>query len=265
LTNIHPTAIVDKEVKLGENVEIGAYSVIKGNVTIGDGCVIMNNVSVSGNLVMGGNNTIHPGAVVGNAPQDISYRGEPTWVEIGNNNTIREFVTINRATSKARGKTVIGNNNLIMAYSHIAHDCTIGNFNIMPNLTTLAGHVIIGNYVHTGSLTGIHQFVTIGDYSFIGFSSRIIKDVPPYIIVEGNPTEARTINQIGLQRNGFSEEDISILKKAFKVIYVSDDIFTEKMKTLETPQFSDNIHVQALKNFVLASARGRNGRAQEVK
>ncbi|HAJ79955.1 MAG TPA: acyl-[acyl-carrier-protein]--UDP-N-acetylglucosamine O-acyltransferase [Fibrobacteres bacterium] len=265
LTKIHSTAIIDKDVELGEGVEIGAFSVIQGKVNIGDHCVIMDHASIHGNLKMGSKNVIHPGAVLGNAPQDISYRGEPTCVEIGDNNVIREFVTINRATTKAHLKTVIGNNNLIMAYCHIAHDCIIGNDNIMPNQSTLSGHVVIGNHVHTGGMTGIHQFVTVGDYSFTGFSSRIVKDVPPYMILEGNPAEPRTVNKIGLQRSGFSEEEISLIKLAFKVLYVSDSIFPEKIKTLESPPFSQSNHIRILRDFAVASSQGRNGRALEKK
>ncbi len=265
VSKIHATAIVEKEVELGKDVEIGAYSVVRGNVRIGDRCVIMDHAAIYGNLVMGNDNIVHPGAVLGDMPQDVSYKGEPTWVIIGDNNTLREYVTINRASTKCERKTIIGNNNLIMAYSHIAHDCVIGNNNLMPNGSMLSGHVTIGDHVHTGGLTGVHQFVTIGSYSFIGFSSRIIKDVPPYIIVEGNPTEPRTINQIGLQRNGFSEDDISLLKRAFKVLYVSKMLFPQKIKALTAPPFSNNAHVQNLTNFVIASAQGSDGRAMGKK
>lgn len=264
MNSIDPTAVLDKDVVLGNNIKIGSHAVIKGKVQIDDNCTIMDNATIYGDLVMGCGNIVHPGAVLGNAPQDISYRGEPTKVIIGNNNVFREFVTLNRGTMKANGETIIGNNNLIMAYSHIAHDCIIGDDNILPNSTTLGGHVIIGNHVHTGALTGIHQFITIGDYSFIGFSSRIVKDVPPYVIVEGSPAEPRGINQIGLERCGLSEEDIALLKKAFRLLYTSDSTFAEKIILLKAPPYSENQHTQSLLNFVIASSNGRNGRAQEI-
>jgi UDP-N-acetylglucosamine acyltransferase len=263
VAKIHPTAIIDQEVQLGD-VEIGAYAIIRGNVTVGDSCIIMDHATVYGNLKMGKENIIHPGAVIGNAPQDISYRGEPTWVEIGDNNVFREFVTINRGTKKGHGKTTIGSNNLLMAYSHVAHDCSIGNNCQMPNACSLGGHVVIGDHVHTGGNTGIHQFVTLGNHAFVGFQSRIIKDVPPYIITEGNPAQSRTINQIGLERSGFTDEEIGLLKQAFKTLYVSDILFAEKLKILEAPPFSGSAHVQYLKNFVAASSEGKNGRAQEA-
>lgn len=262
---IHPTAIVDKEAEIEEDVEIGAYSVIKGKVHIGGNTVIMNHVTIYGILTMGRENIVHPGAVLGNAPQDVSYKNEPTSVIIGNSNVIRECVTINRATRKAHGKTIVGNNNLIMAYTHIAHDCTIGNFNIMPNATTLAGHVIIEDHTHTGGVNGIHQFITIGSYALIGFSTRITKDVPPYIIVEGNPAVERTINQIGLERNGFQEEEIHLLKKAFRILYVSKHLFPEKIALLGQAPFKNSVHVKKLLDFVVASSKGKNGRAQVSK
>jgi UDP-N-acetylglucosamine acyltransferase len=263
MTNIHATAVIDKEVRLGHDVEIGAFTVIRGNVTIGDRCVIMDHATIYGNLLMGNDNILHPGAVIGNAPQDISYKNEPTWVEIGNNNTIREFVTINRGTKKSHGKTIIGSDNLLMAYVHIAHDCIIGNHVQMPNGCTLGGHVIIGDHVHAGGMTGTHQFVTMGNHAFVGFQSRIVKDVPPYIITEGNPAQPRTINQIGLERSGFTSEEIMLLKQAFKVLYVSQSLFVDKINTLESPPFLNSAHVQYLKDFAIASSEGKNGRAQE--
>ena len=265
MAKIHATAIIDEQASLGKDVEIGPFVVIEGNVTIGDRSVVMNHSSIHGNLKMGCDNIIHPGATIGGPPQDISYKGETTWVEIGDNNTFREYVTVNRATCKASGKTVIGNNNLIMAYCHIAHDCVIGNFNILPNGSMLGGHVIIGNHVHTGGLSGIHQYITLGDYCFAGFSSRIVKDIPPFIIVEGAPAEPRAINQIGLQRNGFSQDDIALLKKAFKILYVSDALWSEKLTELDSSSFADSKHVTYLKEFIIASSRGKNGRAQENK
>jgi UDP-N-acetylglucosamine acyltransferase len=262
MTFIHPTAIVDKEAELDNDVEIGAYSVVRGKVRLGGGTVVMNHVTLFGDLTLGRENKVHPGAVLGNAPQDTSYRGEPTSVVIGDRNLIRECVTINRGTAKAHGITTIGHENLIMAYTHIAHDCTIGDRNIMPNATNLSGHVIIGNDTHTGGLNGIHQFVTIGDHAFIGFSSRITKDVPPYIIVEGNPARERTLNRVGLERAGFSKEELFLLKEAFKILYVSKHPFTEKAAILLAPPYDKSPHVRKLRAFVVATANGKNGRSQ---
>ncbi len=262
--NIHPTAVIDNEVVLGDNVEIGAYCVIKGKVEVGDGCVLKDHSVLYGPLLLGMGNVIHPGAVLGNINQDLKYRGEPSQVIIGDNNSIRECVTIQQGTTANEGKTIVGSNNLIMAYTHVAHDCVLGNNIIIANGTQLAGHIVIEDFAYIGGLVGVHQFVTIGRNSFIGFMSRINRDVPPFIIVEGNPSKERSINTEGLKRKNFSPDDITILRKAFIVLFVSGLTKSEKMKTLEKKEFADNQYVQQLIASVEASINGKNGRALEA-
>lgn len=262
--NIHPTAVIGKEVALGNEIEIGAYCVVNGKVEIGDGCILKDHAVLYGPLKLGKGNVIHPGAVLGNINQDLKYRGEPSQVIIGNNNSIRECVTIQQGTIANEGKTIVGNNNLIMAYTHIAHDCVLGNNIIIANGTQLAGHIVINDFAYIGGLVGVHQFVTIGRNSFIGFMSRINRDVPPFVIVEGNPSKERSINTEGLKRKNFSTEDITILRKAFIVLFVSGLTKSEKSQTLTKNEFTDNRYVQELIASVEASANGKNGRALEA-
>jgi UDP-N-acetylglucosamine acyltransferase len=262
--NIHPTAIIDKEVTLGNNIDIGAYCVIRGKVEIGDGCVLKDHAVLYGPLKLGKGNVIHPGAVVGNINQDLKYKGEPSQVIIGDNNSIRECVTIQQGTIANEGKTIIGNNNLIMAYTHIAHDCILGNNIIIANGTQFAGHIIIKDFAYIGGLVGVHQFVTIGRNCFIGFMSRINRDVPPFVIMEGNPSRERSINTEGLKRKNFSQEDIAILRKAFIVLFVSGLTQSEKIKSLQQNEFAENQFVQELTASVVSSTKGKNGRALEA-
>ena len=262
---IDPTAIIGDEVELGENVEIGAYSVLKGKIKIGSGTVIKDHVVIYGPTTIGKDNVIHPGAVVGNISQDLKYKGEETEVIIGDKNSIREYVTIQQGTTYGGLKTVIGNNNLIMGYSHIAHDCILGNNIIMANTTQMAGHVVINDYAYIGGLVGIHQFVTVGRHCFVGFMSRLNRDVPPFVTVEGNPATERIINQTGLKRRGFSDEDITLLRKAFQVLYISKKTKAEKTELLNSDKFTSNEYVKELLSFIEETAKGKNGRALEGK
>lgn len=262
--NIHPTAIVDKDVKLGNNVDIGAYSIITGKVEIGDGTIIKDHVIIYGPLMMGTGNTVHPGAVLGNISQDLKYKGEESIVIIGNNNSIRECVTIQQGTVANDGKTIVGDNNLIMAYAHIAHDCILGNNIIIANSTQMAGHVIIKDYAYFGGIVGVHQFVTIGRHSFLGFLSRINRDVPPFVIMEGNPARERGINVEGLKRKNFSLEDIADLRKAFSILFRSKLGLSDRLSLLKTEEFSTKAIVKELIESVEARAKGKNGRALEA-
>lgn len=262
--NIHPTAIIDKRAKLGADIEIGAYTVIKGEVEIGGKSVIKDHVTIYGPLKMGQGNTVHPGAVLGNISQDLKYKGEASQVIIGNNNSIREFVTIQQGTIANDGKTIIGSNNLIMAYTHIAHDCIIGNNIIIANGTQFAGHIVIHDFAYIGGLVGVHQFVTIGRNCFIGFMSRINRDVPPFTIVEGNPSRERAINVEGLKRKNFSKEDIELLRKAFIVLFVDEKSHSEKAAIINSDEFASNPHVIELWEFIEARSRGKQGRALEA-
>lgn len=261
--NIHKTAVIDNNVIIEENVEIGAYSVIKGKVKIGKNTIIKDNVTIYGPITIGEENIFHPGAVIGNVSQDLKYKGEETEVIIGNKNSIREFVTIHQGTADGGYKTVIGDNNLLMSYVHIAHDCQIANNVIIANSTQLAGHVILNDFAYIGGMVGVHQFVTFGSHCFVGFMSRINRDVPPFITVEGNPASERFINSTGLSRRGFSQDDILLIKKAFNILYVDKSTKQEKYEKLLATDFQNNLYIQKLLNFLDAVEKGKNGRALE--
>jgi UDP-N-acetylglucosamine acyltransferase len=217
--SIHPSAIVDPGAKLGRNVSVGAYSIIGPHVVIGDDCWIGPQVVINGPTRIGKENRIYQFTSIGEAPQDLKYAGEATELEIGDRNTIREFATINRGTVNGGGITRVGNDNFLMAYIHIAHDCTIGNSSIFANNASLAGHVDIGNQVILSGFTLVHQFCSVGDHAFTGMGSAISKDVPPYLMVTGNPAHPHGINSKGLMRRGFSPEAIRAIKHAYKILF----------------------------------------------
>jgi UDP-N-acetylglucosamine acyltransferase len=219
--NIHSTAIVDPDAELGRNVSVGPYSIIAPHVVIGDDCWIGPHVVINGPTRIGNENRIYQFASIGESPQDLKYAGEATLLEIGDRNTIREYATINRGTVGGGGITRVGNDNFLMAYIHIAHDCTIGNSSVFANNASLAGHVEIGNQVILSGFTLVHQFCSVGDHAFTGMGCAISKDVPPYLIVTGNPGHPHGINSKGLGRRGFSPEAISAIKAAYKILYRS--------------------------------------------
>lgn len=216
---IHETAIIDPAAKLGKNVSVGPYSVIGADVEIGDGTEIGAHVVIEGPTVIGKQNKIFQFASIGAAPQDLKYNGEPTLLKIGDHNTIREFCTFNRGTVQDEGHTTVGNHNLFMAYVHLAHDCVVGHHNVFANNASLAGHVRVGNYIVFGGFSGVFQFCHIGDYSFITTNSVVVKDVPPYVKVSGYSAKPYGLNSVGLKRRGFSEEVISDIKQAYRIIY----------------------------------------------
>ena len=205
LTKIHDTAIVHAGAEIGENVSIGPYSIVGENVRIGDGCHIGSCVLIDGYTELGKNNRVFHGAAIGSIPQDLKYRGARSYVTIGDDNTIREYVTINAATDEDES-TVVGSNNLLMAYVHIAHNCVIGDNVILANAVNLAGHVVVQDFAIIGGLVPVHQFVTVGAHSFIGGGSRIAQDIPPFVKVAGNPPQISGLNSIGLRRRGFTGE-----------------------------------------------------------
>ena len=233
MPTIHPTAQVSSKAKIADNVEIGAYSVIGDDVTIGSGCKINNHCTILGPSTIGENNLFFPYAAIGTAPQDISYTDEPTKLKIGNNNVFREFVTVNRATLKEFGQTLIGNNCFLMAYSHIAHDCILGDNVIIANGVQLGGHVRLGNYASLGGLAGVHHFVTIGEHSFIAGMARVLKDIPPFMMADGRPARVRAVNTIGLGRRGFSTEQVRAIKETHKLIWRSEYTTIQALKILE--------------------------------
>jgi UDP-N-acetylglucosamine acyltransferase len=218
---IHPSAIIDSSARIGKGVSIGPFTLIGEGVEIGDGCEIGSHVVVRRHTRMGRNNKIFQYASVGDDPQDKKYAGEETWLEIGDNNVIREFSTINRGTAQDKGVTRIGDNNLLMAYTHVAHDCMIGNHSIMANAASLGGHVQIHDWAILGGFTMVHQFTRIGAHSFAAMGSAIGKDVPPFLMVAGNPATPRGINTEGLKRRGFDAEELKALKLSYKLLYRS--------------------------------------------
>lgn len=219
MSTIHPTAIIDPSAKLGAGVSVGPYSVIGADVEIGDNTWIGPHVVINGPTTIGADNKVHQFASIGEGPQDLKYNGEPTRLEIGDRNTIRECVTINRGTVTGGGLTKVGSDNLLMAYIHIAHDCQIGNHVIFSNNASLAGHAHVGDYVILSGFTLVHQFCAIGDYAFTGMGSAISKDVPPYLMISGNPAAPHGLNKVGLKRRGFSEEQIRNLNRVYKILY----------------------------------------------
>ncbi|TWT87934.1 acyl-ACP--UDP-N-acetylglucosamine O-acyltransferase [Stieleria varia] len=216
---IAQTAVVDPRATLGTNVRIGHFCVIGPDVVIGDDTLIEDHVIISGVCRLGCENHIFPGTVLGAAPQDTSYKGTPTRVEIGDGNVFREHCTVNRATEKEDGVTLVGDNNYFMAGGHIAHDCKVGDRIVAANNIMLGGHVRVGNDVIFAGGVGVSHFATIGQLSFVSAMSRVLHDVPPYTIVDGQPTKPRAINTIGLKRHDYSEDDIRVLTDAFKLLY----------------------------------------------
>ena len=251
---IHKTAIIDKNAKLGKNVKIGPYCIIEEDVSIGAGSEIKSHVSIAKHTHIGKNNRIFPYASIGEEPQDKKYQGEATQTIIGDNNTIREYVTINRGTIDDKGITTIGNNNLIMAYVHIAHDCRLKDNIIIANGTTLAGHVHLDDYVILGGFTKLHQFCRIGAHAFTAMDTGFQKDLPPYMVAHGNPAKPRTINSEGLKRRGFSQSDIRALKKAFKILYKSDLQLSQALQQMQDLANTHNC-VQIIIDFINSSKR----------
>jgi UDP-N-acetylglucosamine acyltransferase len=219
---IHKAAIVSEDAKLADNVSVGPYSIIGPEVVIGKSSVIDSHVVIKGKTTIGSDNHIYSFTSIGDDPQDKKYDDEETSVEIGNRNTIREYTTINKGTIQDVGTTRLGDDNWIMAYVHIAHDCQIGSNTIFANNTTLGGHVIVGDYVIFGGFSGAHQFCKIGAHSFLGMYSGIARDLPPYVIVMGQPAEPRGINLEGLKRRDFNSDQIRNIKTAYKYLYMSE-------------------------------------------
>ncbi len=253
--SIHPTAIVHPKAQIAEGVEIGAYAVIGEHVKIGTGTKIAAHVLIEGWTSIGARNQILSFWSIGTPPQDISYRNEETELIIGDDNVIRECATIHRATTKEDRKTVIGNKNFLMAYSHVAHDCRLGNNIVMANSVALGGHIVIGDYAILGGITGVHQFVRIGAYSLIGGQSAVSLDIPPYVIAAGNHAQLYGLNLVGLKRRGFSEEAIKTLKKAYKTIFRSG-LTQEAAFQKVIDEFSGSREAAHLVEFMKNSKRG---------
>ncbi len=251
---IHPTAIVDPKARLAAGVEIGPYAVIGPHVEIGAGSSVGAHTVITGHTRIGAGNSIFQHVSLGAAPQDKKYKGEPTRLEIGDRNTIREFCTLNCATVQDAGVTRLGSDNWIMAYVHLAHDCQVGNNTILANSTQLGGHVHIGDYAILGGITAVHQFCHIGAHCITGAGTVVLQDVPPYIMVSGNPAKAYGINSEGLKRRGFDAAQIANIKNAYRIFYRSKLKLaeaTEQLKALVPSQ----PEIKPFVDFLAASER----------
>lgn len=253
MSRIHPTAVIDPAARLGADVEIGPYCVIGADVEIGDGCWLQNHVTICGPTKIGAGNRFYAFGSIGQRTQDLKYAGEPTHLEIGDNNTFREFVTLHRATVQG-GKTTVGSHGNFLAYSHIAHDCKVGDSVIFSNNGTLAGHVEVGDHAIIGGLTAVHQFCRIGQHAITGGCTKIVQDVPPFMIADGNPAAIRGINAVGLERRGFSEAAMRQIKEAYRILYRSKLNLQQSLEKLEAVERTPEI--AQLLEFIAASSRG---------
>lgn len=252
--NIHPTAIVSPKAKLADSVSVGPFSIISDNVTIGAGTKIGGHCVIEGNTAIGKNCEIFTGAVLGSRPQDLKFKGEKVFLEIGDNNIIREYCTLNPGTQEG-GKTIIGGNNLLMAYSHIAHDCKVGNGCVLANNSTLAGHVNIEDKAVIGGIVAIHQFVRIGMLSIIGGCSKVVQDIPPYSTCDGHPARVYGLNLVGLRRKGVSGDSIKQIGRAFKIFFNSGLSVKHSLERVEK-ELEKTEEIVYLVNFVKSSERG---------
>ncbi|WP_413438868.1 acyl-ACP--UDP-N-acetylglucosamine O-acyltransferase [Sulfuriferula sp. GW1] len=252
---IHPSAIIHPGAQLGAHVSIGPYAVIGEHVVIGDGTTVGAHTVINGHTLIGRDNHIFQFNSLGEIPQDKKYAGEPTRLEIGDRNTIREFCTFNLGTAQDTGVTRVGNDNWIMAYVHLAHDCQVGNHTIFANNASLAGHVTVGDHAILGGFTGVHQFCKIGAHVMTGISSVVFKDIPPYIMAAGQPAAPYGINVEGLRRRGFSPESLAGLKRAYKTLYREGLTFSEAQQRL-AEQAQEVAEVQLLVDFLGQADRG---------
>lgn len=255
MSTIHPTAIISPRAELGSGVEVGPYCVIGDGVVLGDGCVLHNHVTIHGPSHIGARNTFYPSACIGQQTQDLKYKGEPTFLETGDDNVFREFCTVNRGTLPG-SKTIIGSHNHFLAYAHIAHDCVVGSHCIFSNNGTLAGHVVVDDHVILGGLTAVHQFCRIGAYAITGGCSKIVQDVPPYMIADGNPAAIRGVNLVGLQRAAFPEDDVRALKEAYKALFLRKQNTTAALDALAQGEHGSNPRIIKLVEFIRSSQRG---------
>ncbi len=253
---IHPTAIIDPSAELAEDVEVGAYSIIGKNVAIGSGTKVHSHVVIVENTRIGQNNQIFQFSSIGERCQDLKYKGEETWLEIGDSNTIREHCTLHRGTVHDQALTKIGSHNLLMVNTHVAHDCFIGDHNIIANNVGIAGHVHVGDYVVLGGNSGIHQFCRIDSYSMVGGASLIVKDVPAYIMASGNPAHAHGMNFEGMRRKGWSKETIANLRQAFKLLYRSNLTIKQAAEQIQEQILPTTPEVQLLLDSLTTSTRG---------
>ena len=263
-TKIHPTAVIDPRAEIDPTAEIGPYCVIGPKVKIGAGTVLLNHVTVANNTTIGANNTVHPYCVLGGAPQDLKFEGSDTRLVIGDNNTFRECCTFSIGTETGHGVTTIGSGTLLMAYCHIAHDCTVGDEVVMTNSVNLGGHVTIEPAARFAGLVGINPFVTVGTMAYIGGLSRIVQDVPPYMITEGNPARTHCINVVLLRRRDVPEDRIKALERAYRLIFrTKGRTRSALLDELEEQADKLSAEVAHLVEFLRAVERGKQGRANQ--
>lgn len=255
--SIHPSAVVEEGARLEDGCTVGPFAYVGAEVALGEGTRVGPHCVLSGKVTLGKENVLVSHCAIGGPPQDVSYRGEPSEVIVGDGNVFREFVTVNRATTKERRVTVIGSHGLFMAYTHIAHDCVVGDHVIFANNATLAGHVHVGKHAMVGALSAIHQFCSVGDYAFIGGGSICTRDVLPFVKTVGARSEGKTygINTIGLERKGFAPETIEALKSAYRILFHSKLLFTEAVKAAEE-KLGHVPEVAYLLRFIRESRRG---------
>lgn len=253
-TDIHPTAVVDPGARLGAGVKIGPYCVIAANVEVGDGCRLQNHVTLEGPSTIGAKNVFYAYASIGQQTQDLKYRGEPTYLSVGDGNTFRECVTVHRGTAP-ESYTRIGNLGNYLAYSHVAHDCTVGDGVIFSNNGTIAGHVVVEDYAIIGGLTAVHQGCRIGRHAITGGCSKIVQDVPPFMIADGNPAIVRGINQVGLERHAFDPESVRRLREAYRLLYRSKFNVKQAVEEIRNTLWGTP-EIEQLVGFIEASARG---------
>jgi len=253
--SIHPTAIVDKNSMIAESAEIGPYCIVREGARIGENVKLLSHVVIEGETEIGPNTTVYPFATIGLPPQDLKYRGEKTGVKIGSNNIIREYVTVHRGSVGGSGFTVIGDNNFIMAYAHIAHDCLLGNGIIMANVATLGGHIEVQDHAVFGGLVAAHQFTRVGAYAMVGGMSGIAQDIPPYTVAMGPRACLYGLNVIGLKRHGFSQETINELGKAYKILFRNKNTLKEAVKKVQE-ELSYTEEIKNLLEFIKNSKRG---------
>lgn len=251
---IHPTAVIDPKAELGEEVLIGPYCVIGPDVVLGESCWLQNQVAIFGPTTIGARNRFHAFCSIGQQTQDLKYAGEPTYLQIGNDNCFREFSTVNRGTAVG-AVTRVGNHGNFLAYSHIAHDCEVRDHVVFSNNGTLAGHVLVEEYAILGGLSAVHQFCRIGEHAITGGCSKIVQDVPPFMIADGNPAVIRGINITGLERRGFSAEVIRVLKEAYRILYRSNLNTKQALEEL-AHSFPDSAEIKKLIRFIETSQRG---------
>lgn len=250
----HPSAVIHEDADLADSVSVGPFAIVGPSVTLGEGVRVGSHAVIEKNTRVGDECEVHHGAVLGTDPQDLKYRGEESWLEVGDRTVVREYATLNRGTAES-GTTLVGSDCLVMAYAHVAHDCRIGNHVILSNAVNMAGHVEIGDHVIVGGVTAIHQFVRIGAHAFVGGGSRLSQDVVPYTIVAGNPCAAYGINVTGLRRRGFEKKTITAVRRAYRSVFQSELNIGDALARLED-EGGHGPEVRAMIDFVRGSERG---------